>query len=193
MYILFEGIDRVGKSTQIERLKNEMPDLLVTKEPGATPLGQEIREILLHGLSPTPRAELFLFLADRAEHIQKVIIPNKDRLIVSDRGFISGIAYAHIKTGIDIPTLRRLNDLAMQGVYPDKIVFFEIDAQELERRMKSSALDSIEERGIDYLLQVQKSMKSLLKDLEIPYMIVDATKPEEEIFHTILPFIKGNE
>jgi len=101
MYTLLEGIDRSGKSTQIKLLKREFPKAIFTKEPGGTPLGQKIRSILLHSnQKPASLAEVFLFLADRNEHINKVIKPNLDRLIISDRGFISGIAYG-VARGLD--------------------------------------------------------------------------------------------
>ena len=146
--------------------------------------------MLLHDLTPTPLAELFLFLADRAEHIQKVVAPNSDKTIVSDRGFLSGIAYARAKTDVGLKTLQEFNDLALQGHYPDKIVFFEITPQELKRRMGEAPLDTIEERGVEYLLEVQAIMKDLLSRYPLPSLIIDATRPKEEIFHDILAFIK---
>ncbi len=194
MYILFEGIDRVGKSTQIELLQRYFKDIVITKEPGGTPLGEEIRQMVLHNNSMSDYAQMFLFLADRAEHIQKIIKPNLNKLIISDRGFLSGIAYAHIKSRIDIATLKRLNDIATQKVYPDKIIFFEITQAELLKRMDKAPLDSIEERGIHYLLQVQDIMKSLLPTLHIPYVVIDATQKKEKIFDNILHIIKdGND
>jgi len=193
VYVLFEGVDRAGKSTQIELLQSALADLIVTKEPGATPLGQKIRQILLHEASPSALAELFLFLADRAEHIQKVIKPNKNRIIISDRGYLSGIAYAHVKSGIDLEQLIDLNRLAMQGVEPDLIVFFSLTPQELRKRFATQPLDSIEQRGIEYLLRVQDIMKELLKRLDRPYIILDATKSKEEIFHDILPHIRKHQ
>ncbi len=190
MYILLEGIDRAGKSTQIQLLKEKFLDAVFTKEPGGTPLGQKIRDIVLHTESPTPLAENFLFLADRAEHIQKVIKPNLNHLIFSDRGYISGIAYAHVKSGLDIVTLERLNDLAMQKIYPNGIVLLYLSPEELEQRIERSELDSIEERGIDYLLEVQNIMKNLVQKSNIPYLIVDASLPKQKIFHDILHFLK---
>ena len=123
MYILFEGIDRTGKSTQIKKLKTVFPDAIYTKEPGGTPLGEKIRDMVLHTQNPSSLAELFLFLADRAEHIDKVILPNRTKMIISDRGYISGIAYAATKTDMDLVALQNLNAIAMQNIHPDKIIF----------------------------------------------------------------------
>ena len=189
MYIVLEGIDRAGKSTQIELLRQKYKEAIFTKEPGGTPLGQKIRALVLQD-SPTTLAEMFLFLADRAEHIQKVIKPNLDKLIFSDRGFISGIAYAHIKSGLSIPKLQELNDLAMQDIEPDGIVLLLLSEEELLRRMPSKELDTIEQRGIEYLLEVQNIMKKLVEESSYPYLILDASLPKQKIFHDIVEFLK---
>ncbi len=191
MYVVLEGIDRAGKSTQIELLKKVYPKAVFTKEPGGTALGAKIRSILLHAQKPSPLAELFLFLADRNQHINEVIKPNLHRLIISDRSFISGIAYAMSECGLDLKELFELNRLAMEGIYPDKAIFLELSPSELERRFSSQKLDSIEQRGIEYLLQVQKNLKTALFKSGIEYIIIDAKKSKEEIFEEIVAFIKG--
>ena len=193
MYILFEGIDRVGKSTQIELLRGYFDDAIVTKEPGGTPLGLQIRTLLLHEAQPSPLAELFLFLADRAEHFAQVIIPNRHRTILSDRGYISGIAYAYTKGVLDLAQLTRLNEIAMQGIKPDRIVFFEISRQELEARIDNFSQDNIEKRGLDYLLEVQDIMKKLVISSKIAYLIIDASQDRESITKKIVRFIKDGD
>lgn len=189
MYIILEGIDRAGKSTQIELLRQKFKGAIFTKEPGGTPLGQKIRALVLQD-TPTPLAEIFLFLADRAEHIQKVIEPNLDKLIFSDRGFISGIAYAHIKSGLPIAKLKELNELAMQNIEPSGIVLLLLSEEELLRRMPTQELDTIEKRGVEYLLKVQMIMKELVESSSLPYLIIDASLPKQKIFHDIVDFIK---
>ena len=94
MYVVIEGIDTAGKSTQLEILSKKFSDAIFTKEPGATKLGSKLREMALNGEAKSKIAEMFLFLADRAEHIEEVIKPNIDKMIISDRSVISGIAYA---------------------------------------------------------------------------------------------------
>ncbi len=192
MYVLLEGIDRVGKSTQISLLQKALPEALFTKEPGGTELGKKIRDILLHTLSPSPLAELFLFLADRNQHINEIIKPNLEKLIVSDRGFVSGIAYAKIKTDLSLDELIHLNHIALEGIYPDKIVFFEITKEELRKRMDRYPLDSIERRGIPYLLEVQKIMKEVVEHSQAQILILDASQPKERLFKKIIDFIKEN-
>ncbi|HHD74998.1 MAG TPA: dTMP kinase, partial [Nitratifractor sp.] len=131
MYILFEGIDGCGKTTQIELLKEQFKDIVVTKEPGGTPFGVKARELLLHTKITSSRAELLLFLADRAEHYSEVIAPNSDKLIVSDRGFLSGVAYA-LEAGFDLDFLIELNRFALMECLPQKIVLFSIDRETLK-------------------------------------------------------------
>ena len=95
MYIALEGIDTAGKSTQIQALSKKFPDAIITKEPGATEIGKEIREMLLSARVESKKAEFLLFLADRAEHMLKVIEPNiNTKMIISDRSAVSGVAYA---------------------------------------------------------------------------------------------------
>jgi len=190
VYVILEGIDRVGKSTQIELLKNSFKEAVFTFEPGKTEFGKKIREILLNGDNISPLAEIFLFLADRNEHIQKVIKPNLDRLIISDRGFISGIAYAKIKSNLSLENLLKLNSLALENIFPQKIILIKIDEKELKRRMDIKKLDSIEKRGVDYLLRVQMIMEEVIKNLSIPYIIIDASLQKEEINKKIVDFIK---
>jgi len=94
MYVIFEGIDTCGKTTQIDLIANRFIDAIKTREPGGTEFGKRAREILLTDSLASKEAELLLFLADRAEHYAEVIRPNRDKLILSDRGFLSGIRYA---------------------------------------------------------------------------------------------------
>jgi len=190
VYVAFEGIDTVGKSTQIERLKPLFSDSLVTKEPGGTPLGRKIRTILLDEGAIHPRSEMLLFLADRAEHIERIIRPNLHRLILSDRSFLSGVAYAHVYEKIAVDTLLQLNRYATGGLFPDAVVLFEIDEATLTARMGDKAHDAIEKRGIGYMLQVQKTMAELVDLLEIDTLRVDAAAPVETLTRQISHFIK---
>jgi len=174
VYILFEGIDTCGKSTQIEILKTKYPDIITTKEPGGTPFGMKAREILLADQLESKRAELLLFLADRAEHYDSIIEPNIEKMIVSDRGFISGMAYALVNEQFDIDTLIYLNKFALQDRLPDKVILFITDIKTLEQRTSQKELDGIELRGLKYLLKVQEKMKVVIEYLSIPYLMIDA-------------------
>ena len=190
MYILFEGIDGAGKSTQIARLEAAYPQAIVTKEPGGTKLGENLREILLKENDLDKRAEILLFLADRAEHFGKTIKPNLDKMILSDRGFVSGMAYALAGGNFSFEELLSLNKFALQGNFPQKIVFFKADESTLISRLGSRAqMDGIEARGFAYLLRVQDAMEEILQKLDISYVAIDAALDEEKITNLIKEFI----
>ncbi|AQW87557.1 dTMP kinase [Campylobacter pinnipediorum subsp. caledonicus] len=192
MYILFEGIDGVGKSTQIKKISQFYNDVLITKEPGATPFGDKIRDILLHGkFDLSKKAEMFLFLADRAEHTQSVIEKNQDKLILSDRGFVSGISYAITNDSeLNFDTLLSFNKFALNNNMPDKIIFFKADESLILKRFKlRNKKDTIEKRGIKYLLQVQENMENTIDKLGIESLKIDATLKKDEITKQIINFI----
>ena len=190
MYILFEGIDGVGKSTQIARLAAAFPQAIVTKEPGGTKLGENLREILLKENDLDKRAEILLFLTDRAEHFGKIIKPNLDKMILSDRGFVSGMAYALAGGNFSFEELLNLNKFALQGNFPQKIVFFKANESTLRSRLGSrTQMDGIEARGFAYLLRVQDAMEEILQKLDVRYVTIDAALDEEKITNLIKEFI----
>ena len=190
MYVIFEGIDGAGKSTQIARLAAAYPQAIMTKEPGGTKLGENLREILLKENGLDKRTEILLFLADRAEHFGKIIKPNSNKMILSDRGFVSGMAYALAGGNFSFEELLNLNKFALQGNFPQKIVFFKADESTLRSRLGSRAqMDGIEARGFSYLLRVQDAMEEILQKLDIRYVTIGAALDEEKITNLIKEFI----
>ncbi len=189
MYILFEGIDTCGKSTQIERIAKKFENVIVTKEPGGTPFGIQAREILLQDSLTSKIAELLLFLADRAEHYTQIIKPNRDKLILSDRGFLSGIGYALANGDFSFEHLVELNKFALEEQFPDLIVLFITNMETLKERLGEKELDGIELRGLEYLISVQHQMKESLEKLELPYLLINATDSVESIEQTIAQHI----
>jgi dTMP kinase len=186
MYLIFEGVDTCGKSTQVELLKKAYPDAIITKEPGGTRLGRKLREMILHEGVQNHKTELFLFMADRAEHYHEVIAPNLDKLIISDRGFISGIAYALANhPDYDLDFLLKLNRFALDNKLPDLVILLQTNQKLIQERMDEKREDMIEKRGIDYLLRVQQNMIDILKKLNIKYQIYDANEPIERIHQQI--------
>lgn len=191
MYILFEGIDTCGKSTQITLISQKHPEIIVTHEPGGTAFGKKAREILLSDSLASKRAELLLFLADRAEHYQEVISPNKDKVIISDRGFLSGIGYALANGDFDFEELVSLNRFALEGHFPDKVILFITDLKTLKERTSAKSLDGIELRGLEYLLSVQEHMKESILKLGIPHLFVDATQDIETVHTQITDYLRN--
>jgi dTMP kinase len=187
MYIAIEGIDTAGKSTQISALADLYPDAIITKEPGATEIGKEIREMVLSARAQSKKAEFLLFLADRAEHIKEVIEPNLDKkMIISDRSAVSGVAYALVQGEIDSYDLISLNNFATGGIYPEQVFLLRLTKEELEFRLSQKELDGIELRGSEYLLEIQDAIIKATKLLGIELVIIDATQSREEIAQEIL-------
>ena len=190
MYILFEGIDTSGKTTQIELLKEAIPDIVTTKEPGGTPFGEKIRQIVLKEGVSSIRAEILLFLADRAEHYAEVIMPIRDiELVVSDRGYISGIAYAMALGEKDLELLLTLNRFALNDTLPDAVVLFTLTKESYKKRISQKSSDIIESRGVDYMMRVQEYMIEVAKRSNINLLQIDATDTIENIHKKILQYI----
>jgi dTMP kinase len=192
MLINFEGVDGAGKSTQINLLKEIYKDAIITKEPGGTELGLMIRNYLMSSASKiSQRAEIFLFLADRAEHYEKVLKPNYGNLILSDRSFVSGLAYAMANDdNLDIKTLIKLNKFALCSDFGDKFVFLKANEDLIRQRLFSRGQnDDIESRGIEYLMRVQGFMSIILADLKFEVLEIDASLSPEIIHNKIRKFI----
>jgi dTMP kinase len=192
MYVIFEGVDTCGKSTQVEFFAARHNDVIATKEPGGTATGKKLRSILLDGEDKLSfNAELFLFLADRALHYDTVVKEARESsVVISDRGFLSGIAYAcanHPKTDKDF--LLHLNHFALNECYPEKIVLFITNEALLKERLTCKNQDAIESRGVSYLLLIQAIMRDILEKLSIPYLEVDACLDKESIYRKIEDFI----
>jgi len=190
MYIAIEGIDTAGKSTQINSISKYFPDAIITKEPGATNIGKEIREMVLSVKAKSKKAEFLLFLADRAEHIKEIIEPNINKIIISDRSVVSGIAYALIQDEISETAIVHLNKFATGGIYPQKVFLLKLTKEELKFRLSQKELDGIELRGVEYLLGIQDAMIKAANLLKLELITIDATKNIEEITKEILNNMK---
>ena len=150
MFITFEGIEGTGKSTQITRVKEYFESLgkevFLTLEPGGSRVGQELRKMLLHvdNKDITPITELFLYLADRAQHIAQVIRPELEagKVVLCDRFADSTIVYQGYGRGLDTKVLQQLNDVAVDGLWPDLTILLDIDP---EIGLKRATLRNIED------------------------------------------------
>ncbi len=193
MYVIIEGIDTAGKSTQLNILQQKYPEAIFTKEPGGTDIGIKIREMVLNGEAKSKVAEMFLFLADRAEHSYEIVKKHKDEIVISDRGFLSGIAYA--KTA-PLEIAISLNIMALNGAMPSKIIILELTKEELEYRLSQKQADSIEKRGSTYLLEIQQRMIDAIEminsmgQVRIDLLRVDARQPIDTIATQIENFLE---
>lgn len=185
MYLVLEGIDTAGKSTQIAALRSRFPDAVFTREPGGTPTGVRIRELILETGVRSARAEMLLFLADRSEHMEEVVLPNRANVVISDRSLISGMAYAMVKGTFPPDELVRLNRFATDDVLPDFAVILKLTEAELARRLGAKSRDAIESRGNEYLLAIQEELEHAARLLEIPTLVIDAAQDVDTITEQI--------
>ena len=193
MYVIFEGVDTSGKSTQIELLKNSFKDAVFTKEPGGTELGGKIRQMLLHEGTQNIKTEVMLFLADRAEHFHQIVKPNLSKMVISDRGFISGIAYAYANhRDLDLDYLIDLNRFVLDGMLADHVILINTNESLIRERLNQKKHDIIEKRGIKYLLDVQDIMNEIVKRLDISHITIDASRSIENISADIATFLLSN-
>ncbi|MCQ2967080.1 dTMP kinase [Helicobacter pylori] len=188
MYVVLEGVDGAGKSTQVGLLKARFKNALFTKEPGGTKIGESLRRIALNeNISELARA--FLFLSDRAEHVESVIKPalKEKKLIISDRSLISGMAYSQFSS-------LELNLLATQSVLPTKIILLLIDKEGLKQRLSLKSLDKIENQGIEKLLTIQQKIKAhayaLKEQFGCEVLELDAQKSVGDLHRQIVAFIE---
>lgn len=157
MFISFEGIEGCGKSTQVGLLKEHLEGMgrtvLHTREPGGSRLGRELRRILLSmdSIDLTGEAELFLYLADRAQHIARVIRPalDKGQVVLCDRFADSTVVYQGYGRGLDPKLLHQFNDIAVAGTWPDLTILFDLEPETGLRRAlaRNLAEDKAQEEG----------------------------------------------
>ena len=196
-FIVFEGIDGSGKTTQINQLSkwlnatNLIPkdnQLIVTREPGGTKLGQSIRSILLdisREKEPDSLTELLLYAADRAQHVNEIIRPSLNRgdWVVSDRFCGSTLAYQGYGRKLDIKLIKNLENIATQGISPDLTFLLDVPVEESIKRRKARKADRIEQEGKDFLLNVSLGFQALSNDRK--WKKLSAVKSQEEITNEI--------
>jgi dTMP kinase len=161
-WIVFEGLDGCGKSTQA-RLLAERLGAVLTREPGGTELGSSIRDMVLHASAPiTVESEALLFAADRAQHYHEVVAPNLARglHVVSDRSVWSSVVYQGYGRGLGVRKVTELNDWALGGRWPDVVVYLRSPDDVRQRRMLRE-LDRIESGGAEFYRVVEQGFEEL--------------------------------
>ena len=177
-FIVIEGIDGCGKTTQIDELSKWLPGsglinkgskLIKTREPGGSLLGKKLRGLILdnnENNKPSSLAELLLYSADRAEHVSKIISPalNNNNWVLSDRFSDSTLAYQGYGRKIDLEIIKKIESIVCQGEYPDITFFLEISPKESILRRKNEIPDRIESEGIRFLEKVNEGFKLIAKE-----------------------------
>jgi dTMP kinase len=176
-FIVFEGGEGCGKSTQAARLAGRL-DAVLTRQPGGTVLGERLRAILLDGTAGdvAPRAEALLMAADRAQHVVELVRPalQAGRDVVCDRYVPSSVAYQGHGRGLDPEEVRRISDWAVEGLWPDVIVLLLVPEAEARART-GGARDRIEAAGADFHRRVDAAFRDMAADDPDRWVVVDGT------------------
>jgi dTMP kinase len=186
VFISFEGVDGSGKTTQADRLRRlllaEGRDVVAAREPGGTPLGERLRELLLGGEAISPWAEAALFAAARAELVERVIAPALERGadVVCDRYVDSSLAYQGIARGLGVEAVLDLNLRAVRGVLPDRTFVLLLDADEALIR-RGAARDRLEGEGAALARRVAGAYRELVELFPERLVAVDASQDAETV------------
>jgi dTMP kinase len=184
--VTFEGVDGSGKSTQTELLQEwlqkEGRDVVMTREPGGTPLGERVRELLLDGEAIAPWTEAALFAAARAELVDRVIGPAlaEGSVVVCDRYLDSSLAYQGIARGLGVERVLAFNVEAIRGILPDLTFLLVVDVDEAQKR-SASARDRIEREGVAFLSLVDNGYRQLAGLFPQRIVTIDASRPVHDI------------
>jgi dTMP kinase len=186
MFVTFEGLDGSGKTTQVELLRRHLEEsgreVVVTREPGGTELGERIRELLLHGPDMSAWAEATLFAAARAELVERVIAPARERGadVLCDRYVDSSLAYQGIARGLGLDAVLELNLAAIQGVLPDRTFLLLVDPM-LATRRAGRYRDRIEREDDDFRARVDAAYRELAERFPERVVPIEAGGSTEEV------------
>jgi dTMP kinase len=190
VFVTFEGLDGSGKTTQAELLRAHLVeagrDVVATREPGGTELGERIRGLLLEGGEMSAWAEAALFAAARAELVDQVIAPALERGadVICDRYLDSSLAYQGIARGLGVTEVLELNQRVVRGVMPDRTFVLLVDIDESERRV-GTAPDRIEGAGSEFRRRVDQAYRELAEHFPERIVAVDGTMPRDEIARAV--------
>jgi dTMP kinase len=201
-FIVLEGIDGSGKTTQVARLADWLPqsglipegsELVVTREPGGTALGRELRRILLEErgeLTPQGRAELLLMMADRAQHVATVIEPAlaAGHWVLCDRFSGSTEAYQGYGRGLPLQEIRELHAIAAGNLKPDLVLYLSLPVLETLRRLGERKQDRIDEEGKQFLERVSRGYSFLSANSR--WRSIDAGKHVDDVFDSCMDVVK---
>lgn len=186
MFVTFEGLDGSGKTTQADllraRLEADGEEVVMTREPGGTELGERIRDLVLHGGHVAPWAEALLYAAARAQHVDEVIKPALDRgaSVVCDRFVDSSVAYQGVARGLGLERVLDLNLAAVGGLEPDRTFLLLLDPADLPDRLRR-VHDRLEREDRAFHARADEGYRALAERFPERIVILDATRPAHEL------------
>ena len=192
-YVVFEGLEGCGKSTHVARLAESL-GAVATREPGGTTVGAALRAAMLDpaNTSLSPRAEALMMAADRAQHAAEVVRPAlaAGRHVVSDRSVYSSLAYQGWGRGLGEAEVRRINDWALEGTWPDLVVLIDAPLDVLTERMKRRELDRFEREDQSFFQRVHDGFRAMAAAEPRRFVVVDGTPSKDEVRAAILAAVR---
>ena len=196
-FITFEGADGCGKTTQInlidEYLRGKGLKTLLTREPGSRGLGVKIREILLNYEGEVaPNCESFLFLADRAQHVDCIIRPalSEGKIVICDRHTDSTLAYQGYGRQLDLNRIKYLNEIAVNGLKPDLTIVFDVSVETSMARVGSTK-DRMESAGIDFFNRVRQGYLEIAKQEPNRVKVINSSDSIENVHRQVVKLIEN--
>lgn len=191
LFIVFEGGDGAGKTTQIEKLaeflRSRNKEVLVTREPGGTVMGKSIRDWLLEQteVEVDPKSEALLFAADRAHHMHSLIRPAlaANKIVIGDRHIDSSVAYQGVARNLGIENIKNISLWAVDGILPNLIIVLDIDVEVGQSRLNRK--DRLDRESQEFHEKVNKAYLDLAALTPDKYLVIDAQLPIDEIAHQI--------
>lgn len=186
MFVSFEGLDGSGKTTQAgllrARLEADGEDVVATREPGGTELGERIRELVLHGGHVAPWAEALLYAAARAQHVEEVIRPALElgNSVICDRYVDSSVAYQGVGRGLGLEVVLDLNLAAVGGLMPDRTFLLLLDPSEIPSRLRREH-DRLESESDDFHARAAAGYTKLAARFPERIVVLDGTRPEADL------------
>jgi len=197
--LVFDGSNGAGKTTVIKGVEKYLTlkgfDVLLTREPGGTPIGEKIREVILDPTTPEMcyMTELMLFGAGRAQHVQQKIIPAlaQGKIVISDRFDAATFSFQHFARGIDLDTIIKINDLALAGFTPDMNIILDLDPNEGLKRVisRGEGLDRLEDEKSDFLAKAREGYLKQAEQSPEKFEIIDAAQSKENVLSDVIKII----